>query len=496
MITKALMLVLGSLTATGVAAPATTVESLIADVEKRQSNASGLTHVVPSSEVYTPASPLWANDTARWSTFSAPTFDLLFIPQTENDISEALRGGHGYSATLKVIQKAVLIQMQNFKDIRFNDDDTVTIGGAVKFEDFVTVLYQHGRELTVGSCICVGATGAMLGGGHGRLQGKHGLTSDSLVSVRMVLWNGKIVDASETSNSDLFWAVRGAGHNFGVVISSTFRTYPQDNNGNHYNADMSFTGDSLEGVVMAINSLIPNQDSALAMDLLIFADPTTLTPIVYLNLVYAGAEADGQKYTAHFTNSSTITRNSLDETVVSFADLDSTAAGGAITAACTKGFRQNTYTANLKALDVITMRNLYNSYARLITANPLAANSLILFEVFGQQGITAKPSDTSAYANRGRENALALIEMIYSDDSVAETVDSFARHWRDTLARPAVSGYDKQYVYENYAHGDEPLQAIYGYDGWRRRNLTAAKNKYDPKDNFNGYHNIPLNGEW
>lgn len=57
-----------------------------------------------------------------------------------------------------------------------------------------------------------------LGGGHGILQGQYGLVTDNIVSARLVTAHGNIVDVSAHSHSDLFWAIRGAGQNFGVVI--------------------------------------------------------------------------------------------------------------------------------------------------------------------------------------------------------------------------------------------------------------------------------------
>lgn len=88
----------------------------------------------------------------------------------------------------------------------------------------------------------------MLGGGMGRLMGKYGLMSDALRHVKIALWNGTIVEASDNVNQDLFWGLRGAGHNLGVVIESTLETWP-DLGGMHYNADMVFTDDSIEGVL-------------------------------------------------------------------------------------------------------------------------------------------------------------------------------------------------------------------------------------------------------
>jgi hypothetical protein len=63
----------------------------------------------------------------------------------------------------------------------------------------------------------------MLGGGHGWLQGRQGLLADNLISARLVLANGSAITVSETDHTDLFWALRGAGHNFGIVTSFEYK---------------------------------------------------------------------------------------------------------------------------------------------------------------------------------------------------------------------------------------------------------------------------------
>lgn len=67
--------------------------------------------------------------------------------------------------------------------------------------------------------------GVALGGGHGTLQGHYGLLADQIVAARVVLANGKVVTVSKKKNSDLFWALRGAGHNFGIVTEVTYKVY-------------------------------------------------------------------------------------------------------------------------------------------------------------------------------------------------------------------------------------------------------------------------------
>lgn len=69
--------------------------------------------------------------------------------------------------------------------------------------------------------------GATLGGGVGRYNGLHGLLLDSLSSVKMVTAAGKIITASITKNSDLFWGIRGAGFNYGTILEAIYSVYDE-----------------------------------------------------------------------------------------------------------------------------------------------------------------------------------------------------------------------------------------------------------------------------
>lgn len=138
-----------------------------------------------------------------------------------------------------------------------------------------TTYSNNSLILALGSCPCVGVGGASIGGGHSRLQGEYGLIIDVISKLRVALWNGTIVDVTADENEDLFWAMRGAGHNFGIVLEYTFDTFPQQHDGMNYNGDMTFTIDSLEGVLCGINELIPDQDPGLAMDFFVIYNQTT-----------------------------------------------------------------------------------------------------------------------------------------------------------------------------------------------------------------------------
>jgi FAD/FMN-containing dehydrogenase len=106
-----------------------------------------------------------------------------------------------------------------------------------------------------------------LGGGIGPLTGPHGLLIDSLLSLEMVTGSGQIVTVSATQNSDLFWGMRGAGVNFGIVTSATYRIYDTINNGMVYNADMVFDAEQNKTIFQILRDYQGKQDDKLAISL-------------------------------------------------------------------------------------------------------------------------------------------------------------------------------------------------------------------------------------
>ena len=85
---------------------------------------------------------------------------------------------------------------------------------------------RFGLATPSGIAPSVGIAGLTLGGGLGWLQAKYGLAVDNLVSAEVVLASGDVVAASDDTERDLFWALRGGGGNFGVVSSFEFRGHP------------------------------------------------------------------------------------------------------------------------------------------------------------------------------------------------------------------------------------------------------------------------------
>lgn len=107
--------------------------------------------------------------------------------------------------------------------------------------------------------------GATLGGGIGPYQGLHGLIIDALESVTIVAGTGEILNASATENSDLFWGIRGAGQNFGIITSATYKLHNQTNGGQAFNGDFLFPIGENGTIFQIIKDYAENQPDASAL---------------------------------------------------------------------------------------------------------------------------------------------------------------------------------------------------------------------------------------
>lgn len=132
-------------------------------------------------------------------------------------------GGHGISGR-STNDGGLVIDVGGLNDITVLDEPArlVRIGPGARWRDVAKVLQPHGWALNSGDYGGVGVGGLATAGGIGFLSRKHGLTIDHLRAVEMVLADGTLVRASATENSELFWAARGAGANFGVAVAFEF----------------------------------------------------------------------------------------------------------------------------------------------------------------------------------------------------------------------------------------------------------------------------------
>jgi FAD/FMN-containing dehydrogenase len=133
-------------------------------------------------------------------------------------------GGHSYPGW-SAGDGALVVDVRPLDHVSL-DGVTATVGAGASLVQVYDALGTRGRGIAGGSCPTVGIAGLTQGGGVGVLTREHGLTCDSLSSMRVVLADGRVVTASPSQEPDLFWALRGGGGgHLGVVTSFTFTTF-------------------------------------------------------------------------------------------------------------------------------------------------------------------------------------------------------------------------------------------------------------------------------
>lgn len=150
--------------------------------------------------------------------------EALAFAHAHPDLPLAIRsGGHGISGR-STNRGGIVIDLSRLNRIEILDQATrrVRIEPGARWMDVAAALAPYGWALSSGDYGGVGVGGLATAGGIGWLVRDHGLTIDHVRAVEMILADGTAIRASDDENQELFWAVRGAGANFGIVTAFEF----------------------------------------------------------------------------------------------------------------------------------------------------------------------------------------------------------------------------------------------------------------------------------
>jgi len=262
----------------------------------RRSYASGSYNLQPAASALSPQLSKDAIITfpwdARWDDLQvrgaspriAPDYNVVVEVATESDVQTtvamanrfnipflAVTGGHGWTTTLNSLSHGIQINMRKLNTTTLGQDGkTAIVGGGTMQHEITRSLFASGKytgesgpvpsytrsclpclSLVTGLGECVSVAGPLLGGGHSLLQNQYGYSLDGLVSARVIVASGKVVEASRTKNADLFWALQGAGHQFGIVTSLEVKTYDIPSNWTVYS--IIFPSDKVEALFSLVN---------------------------------------------------------------------------------------------------------------------------------------------------------------------------------------------------------------------------------------------------
>ncbi|GKT66856.1 FAD binding domain-containing protein [Colletotrichum tofieldiae] len=142
----------------------------------------------------------------------------IYLPSTADELAEAYPGSN-------TIDDGVLVALNGLSNIKVNvNDNNVEVGPGNKWVDVYQALGPHGKYTIGGRLKTIGVPGLTLIGGVSYFLNKYGFTMDNTISYDVILGNGTQVVANATSNSDLFWALKGGGSNYGIVTKFVLKT--------------------------------------------------------------------------------------------------------------------------------------------------------------------------------------------------------------------------------------------------------------------------------
>lgn len=438
-------------------------------------------HVQPAAVVYC-ASP---TDVQHSLSF-AQRFDLPVAPRA---------GGHsyaGYSTTTGMV-----LDVTRMNSIQINAGaGTVVVGGGARLIDVYATLTRRGLILPAGSCPSVGVAGLTLGGGHGVLGRKYGLTCDNLLSAQVVLADGRVITCDAQRDPDLFWSLRGGGGgNMGIVTSFTFRVHALSSVSIF---TLRWPWSSAATVINSWQGWAPQGPDEIWSNCLLSTSNKGSAPIVQVNGVYVGGVGAlngllqkltgqiGVAPTLNYVSGSTVLDAMLYEAgcygkTINQCHLPTQDPQGQVQRDASS-VKSDYFTT---ALPQQSIQNLLHAIERRQSSSTLG-NGGISLDAYGG-AINRVAADATAFVHRN-----ALFSAEYSGSWNANdpaSVVAANRAWlKDTWQ--SMRAYASGFAYQNYLDPDQP-DWLYAYYGSNLARLQRAKVTYDPGNFFHFAQSIP-----
>jgi hypothetical protein len=411
-----------------------------------------------------------------------------------HDLLSAVRGGGHNVAGTALCDDGLVIDLSLMNEVVVDPEArTARAQGGVTLAELDAATQQHGLAAPMGVVSKTGIAGLTLGGGIGWLRRKYGLSSDNLISAEVVTADGRVLTASEASNADLFWGIRGGGSNFGIVTNFEYRLHP-------VGPEVMFVfvlyhGSQSLKVLRAYQdycATAPDEVSSFAISGTVlpeeaFPEEIHGEPYVLLGACHAGAVEEGRRVMQPLRE--------IDEPMVDFSGpMPYTEVQKILDDDYPDGYHYYWKSLYLKELDDAVIEKV----ATWAEKRPSMYSTVDLWHMGG--AIRDFGAEDSAVGSRDAPYLLG-VEANWappgddasgddaSGDDASEDDDANIAWARDCIAdlRPFSDGSQYLNFPGFYENRDETMRATFG-DQYER--LVALKNQYDPTNFFRLNQNI------
>jgi FAD/FMN-containing dehydrogenase len=397
----------------------------------------------------------------------------------DHDLSLSVRGGGHNIAGTALADGGLTIDLSRLRGIRVDPEArTATVQAGCLLGDVDRETQLHGLATPLGFVSEVGVAGLTLGGGLGYLTRRFGWTVDNLLEVEIVTADGRVRRADRDQNADLFWAIRGAGANLGVVTSFAFRLH--EVGPTVYGGLIAWPFERADEILRAYRTITTEAPRELAVWMILLRAPAApFVPgqwhgkqICGMAVCYSGELDYAEDVLAPI--------RALGDPVVDLLGAQPyTQVQSYLDATEPKGghyYWKTEYLAELRDDLLSTVRDLYASC-------PIPEADIGFLHLGGS--LNEHAEDDGAVGNRDARYVFGVKGMWAPEEADAETYQQWVRDaW--TRLRPFSTGR----TYINFQTADEDEQRIRATYGANFDRLVEIKKTYDPHNRFRSNRNI------
>jgi FAD/FMN-containing dehydrogenase len=372
----------------------------------------------------------------------------------------AVRGG-GHSATGKSsCDGGLMIDLSPMRAVRVDPDQrTARVEGGALLGDLDHETRAFGLVTTAGTVSHTGAGGLTLGGGLGRVGRHFGLACDNLVAADVVTADGRLLEASDKLNPDLFWGLRGGSGNFGVATSLEYRLHEMDPT--ILGGQLIWPIEQARDVLTHFAEFSQTSPDELNTDVYVTTMPGA-PPAVMVELCWSGDAARGAQVIEPLRRFG----KPIRDTVQPMLYVDLQRSGDQFNAYGVRHYGKAGFGQRLDADVIKALVDAFNSAPVDLT--------IILQQAGGAIGRV--PVEATAFTNRDAQYWMMVMSNWHDAAEDERRMENVKRGWKNV--EPFTSGY-----YVNALTNDEESRArlVYGKNYDR---LVTVKNRYDPMNLF------------